>query len=567
MRRKPTTSDRHEQFHRELRESFMQPCFFAGLTIGVACLIAGGVGLIETAIFPWDALSIISLSILALILKSMGYISQANHWFIIGLLWAINFNVPFYGTNHPITALWLPVIVVSGMLIGRIFLTIIVAQSVLFIVLFATAEYTGRNEALYAISAGDLHMLAGSILFWVSLMVATGWLVRIFAAQLEHAVATARGQTITLSKISSLLNDDFDVEQVFEQVTLATSEQLEAADSTLFLHNEIHGTPIAEVYYAGGKIKHRTHFSDPVPVERVEDILLWQEINTQKRPILITDLANDFRLRHRVGLLTRGIRTVLIIPVMMDDRVIGLLLLNSHERRAYLPEEIELAQALVTQISLAIQLSRLTEANRETAIIRERNRMAREIHDTLAQGFTGVIVQLEAAEDVLEDDPGGASQHIYKARQLARDSLREARQSVMALRPQSLEDKTLPEAIQHIIDAIATPHAPRIQFEQIGYFRSLMPMQAHHLLRITQESLTNALKYAAANTIHVRLCYDKDHVTVSIEDDGCGFVVEDVSSGFGLIGMRERVELMNAHLVLNSQPGKGTQVSVRVSYV
>src|SRR5438874_12571701 len=147
--------------------------------------------------------------------------------------------------------------------------------------------------------------------------------------------------------------------------------------------------------------------------------------------------SNDLREYLKAG----GTKKFLRIPTLVGGRVKGFIGIRHGERPPYRPEEIELAQALAHQAMLAIQLNEFAEQSRQAAVLEERNRMARDIHDTLAQGFTGVIVQLQAAEDATSKGYKKAAQeHLRNAQQLARHGLSEARRSVRALRPQALED-------------------------------------------------------------------------------------------------------------------------------
>ncbi len=554
--------DRHSRVHRELRQSLMHPFFIAGLATGSLLLLGGWLGWIATAIFPWDALSILGLSTIALLLQRYGLIAQANNWFIIGLFWAVSFNMPFYGVNHPLTALFLPLIVISGLLIGRLFQITIVTLCSFFVMLFAFAEYSGWQQPLVAtIPIGDAPALIRSILLWVGLLNITGWLVYVFAEKLERATTMARGQTLALVRITGLLNDNPELDHLMAQVLTTIGEQLQADTVALFLVDEGSAALIRQSAYANGEASRAA-----APIEPDDISPLWVEISVQKRPIVVADVASDHRLRFHKELLVRGVGAMLVLPLLHDHRVIGLVTLTNGERRTYLPEEIDLAQALVGQMTLAQQLAKLAQANRTAAIAQERNRIARELHDTLAQGFTGIIVQLEAAEDVVHTEPSSAIQHLQHARQLARESLNEARRSVMALLPHMLEHQPLGAAIERIAIALTTPYGPTITCEQIGAPRPLAPARARHLLRITQEALTNALKYADARTIRIRLWYTDTAINVQVEDDGRGFAVNEVNHGFGLTGMRERADLIGAALTIASQPGHGTQITVRAPY-
>ena len=138
--------------------------------------------------------------------------------------------------------------------------------------------------------------------------------------------------------------------------------------------------------------------------------------------------------------------------MIVAGRVTGFIGIRFTLKRGFRQEEIELTRALAHQATLAMQLTRLSAQSRQSAVTAERNRMARDIHDTLAQGFTGVIVQLEAVEEAMSQNQAEkVFSHLNRAGDLARESLREARRSVQALRPQALEEKPLSEALKELI--------------------------------------------------------------------------------------------------------------------
>ncbi|GAA1816772.1 sensor histidine kinase [Actinomadura chokoriensis] len=205
-----------------------------------------------------------------------------------------------------------------------------------------------------------------------------------------------------------------------------------------------------------------------------------------------------------------------------------------------------LEQALAENAGLQAQL--LVQA-REAGVSDERRRLAAEIHDTIAQGLTGIITQLQAAED---------SEHVRRATGLARESLREARRSVRALAPTHLEDDTLPEALKKIT-------GDGVDLTVTGTVEPLHGELEATLLRIAQEALANATRHAHADRIGVTLSYMDDEVTLDVRDDGRGFT--GPSSGFGLTGMRERAERVAGSLEVESEPGRGTAVSARVPLI
>jgi PAS domain S-box-containing protein len=211
-----------------------------------------------------------------------------------------------------------------------------------------------------------------------------------------------------------------------------------------------------------------------------------------------------------------------------------------------------------------ITLQKQAEA---ASILEERNRMAREIHDTLAQAFTGILAQVGAANQVLTDDVEATQAHLDLIKELARTGLVEARRSVIALRPQLLEEGSLQSALHRLVTQIrAAANDTTLYYEIKGTAYGLSIEVESNLLRIGQEALTNAIRHANANEIRVELIYESDQFLLRVKDNGQGFGVGSIpsSEGFGLLGMSERAERINAQLRIESQPGQGTEIIVTV---
>jgi PAS domain S-box-containing protein len=201
------------------------------------------------------------------------------------------------------------------------------------------------------------------------------------------------------------------------------------------------------------------------------------------------------------------------------------------------------------------------------SILEERNRMAREIHDTLAQAFTGILAQVGAAKQVLTDDLEAAQAHLDLIKELARTGLIEARRSVVALRPQLLEEGSLQSALHRLVAQIRSAATDTtLYYETEGAVYTLPTEIESNLLRMGQEALTNAIRHANADEIRVELVYDRDRVCLRVRDNGQGFGVGSIpaSEGFGLLGMSERAERIGAQLTIRSQPGQGAEIVVVV---
>ena len=300
----------------------------------------------------------------------------------------------------------------------------------------------------------------------------------------------------------------------------------------------------------------------------VKDPLFWkgdvglQELFFAGVPIPYEDVETDPRIPNALRAYCRaeGTRKILRLPMLVGGKVKGLLTICHAKRPPYQPAEIELAQALAHQAMLAIQ-------SRQAATLEERNRMARDIHDTLAQGFTGVIMQLEAvASAISRNDPKKVNKCLQRASDLARRSLSEARRSVRALRPQALQEHNFWDALKDTIKNTTTGTALYTTFAAKGKPPDLPERWQENLLHIGQEALTNTLKHAHAHKFETRLNYKAKELLLELRDDGNGFKVKDRHHGVGLAGMRERVEQMGGQLKITSTRGRGTKITVVLPY-
>lgn len=221
---------------------------------------------------------------------------------------------------------------------------------------------------------------------------------------------------------------------------------------------------------------------------------------------------------------------------------------------------------LAARRRLREQRARRAQAEAEfAAILAERSRLAREIHDTLAQGLAAVSIQLELAKTTPPDDRAAVGRHVETAHRLVRGSLADARASIWNMRAQMLETHDLGGAIEGILRQLAegTPVAARCTVT--GVRRRLPPVTENELLRIGQEAIVNAMKHAAPRQVDVRLEFSEQAVELMIADDGAGFDPDQAvarAGSYGLAGMRERAARIDARLTLESAPGRGTRVTV-----
>ncbi|HEY1012797.1 MAG TPA: sensor histidine kinase, partial [Herpetosiphonaceae bacterium] len=264
--------------------------------------------------------------------------------------------------------------------------------------------------------------------------------------------------------------------------------------------------------------------------------------------------------------------SALVLPMHHTNQVAGLLvLLDPREAAPPGPDDLALAAQLADQAAVAVANAQLLARSRESATVEERARLAREIHDTLAQGLTGIIVQIGAAQRALSAAPEEASSHLDLGQRMARESLAEARASVWNLRAPALSHAELIAAIRRLA---AHPVRPDLQVtvEQRGELRRLPASVETALLRVCQEALTNVAKHSPATAATIRLDYGPEAVRLTVSDNGPGFdsyVLEHgggagLALGFGLQGMRERLGSFGGALTLRSDGG--AQVEATVPY-
>jgi NarL family two-component system sensor histidine kinase YdfH len=225
----------------------------------------------------------------------------------------------------------------------------------------------------------------------------------------------------------------------------------------------------------------------------------------------------------------------------------------------------EQAQELLAELEVAHrQLQEYADQVQELTISQERQRMAQELHDTLAQGVAGLILQLEAADSYLENEnPARAQETVQRAMALARTTLHEARRAIQALRPAELEREGLIDALGREVDEFAEQTGIRAAFQVDAGAPEVLPDAAPEILRVVQESLANVARHARAAHVWVRLEGCDGRLRLTVEDDGIGFEPDRAAEQpgcYGIRGMRERAAHVGAAFELRSAPGQGTAI-------
>jgi two-component system, NarL family, sensor kinase len=269
--------------------------------------------------------------------------------------------------------------------------------------------------------------------------------------------------------------------------------------------------------------------------------------------------------RGNSAALAAGLRYHASIPLYFQDKPLGIMNVTGPEWRELTAEELRLLSTIASQVGIAIERARLAEDATRLARAEERTRIAREIHDTLAQGLTAIALNIESAMNRLETRPDQARESLGRALTMARENLDEARRSVIELRTESrLEGKPLVEALAGLARSFTSDTGVQVRLQALPTQRLPLRTEAE-LFRIAQEALTNVRKHARASGVDMVLRRHGATLSLSVQDDGRGFAARaHHPDSHGVVGMRERARLLGGRLEIRSTPGKGTRVVARV---
>ncbi|HTT03114.1 MAG TPA: GAF domain-containing sensor histidine kinase [Steroidobacteraceae bacterium] len=272
--------------------------------------------------------------------------------------------------------------------------------------------------------------------------------------------------------------------------------------------------------------------------------------------------ALDYMRRH-------GHTGFFMLPLQFGERTVGCVGLVFSHNEPVGGEHSELLVALAQQATLAIELMRLARTAQDAAVLVERNRIGQEIHDGLAQAFTGILMQLGAAEELEVVTEGSPLATICaRVKDLAREGLAEARRSVMALRPDQTRRNGLEQALRQLCDRSTVPGRTTCTFDGGELETGLPPEHEHELLRIAQEAVSNAVRHGKPRNVRISMSGGPTGLVLSVADDGRGLEKNPercAQQGFGLTSMRERATAIGGHWHIDSRPGEGTRVTVRVA--
>lgn len=393
--------------------------------------------------------------------------------------------------------------------------------------------------------------------------------LRLEIEERQRAELLAQGQLQALNHTLQTFAHEPELDRFLGYVLCALTEQLGEQSGTIWLYDPRWEATVLHTELHDGQLQ---HFPMPAPNDITSR---WdQEFlpHLRSRQILIhteTDFATHAAyFAYQQYFAERGIRTILNIPLVAGENFLGIFAVRSKILRGYTSSELELAQALAHQAVLAIQITRLAEVAKQTAavkaeraVLEERNRLAQEIHDTLAHNFTSLKFLLEAAE-LTGALPPALAPVVAQAREMAGEGAKEARRSVWALRPEALERGDLLSALSAVIEQRTRETTLDVELRVEGELFELRPEVEDNLLRVSQEALANVVKHAQTAQARVTLTFAAPGVTLRVSDGGNGFdpQIKSAGTGLGLIGMRERITRLGGKLSVESASGAGTEI-------
>jgi two-component system NarL family sensor kinase len=375
---------------------------------------------------------------------------------------------------------------------------------------------------------------------------------------------TRNGRTrelAVLTAIAEALNSATDVRQALERTLAQVADLLGLQTGWVWLLDQE-----TEQFYVAAAQNLPPYLQEPVRMSGrwcfCTDLFRQSKLAPTNVDVLGCSRLRE-ALEEHVSEATLGLQFHASIPLYFRDRPLGIINVAGPAWRKLTREELRLLATIAYQVGIAVERARLAEESTRLARAEERARLAREIHDTLAQGLTAIGLDVEGALRHLEDSPGTARARLERALATARESLEEARRSVLDLRAAPLAGRPLAEALAALGRAFTSETGVPVHVRAEG--DGALPLRVEgDLYRIAQEALANVRQHAHATRVEIALRATPREVVLAIHDNGAGFAPGRSAEGHhGVLGMRERAKLLGGHLRVASRPGRGTTITAR----
>jgi signal transduction histidine kinase len=478
---------------------------------------------------------------------------------------------------------WPRLLLVAATILPNVWLTLIghISANDLFLLLLVAwvgvvgsrAEHIlALGASLVAVAVGiGVQLLAGQVNWttWISWTV--GLLITWLMAQLARRQARLLAELSVLLTVSRSVASRLEMRPLLDAVLDALGSVVTYSGTAILTLNEA-GDALTVAHWRGpatftADVARRIRY----PIEDFRPF--WDQL-ARDEPIVIADIRGDAAearaFRRLVGedeldTTYAFIRSLMWVPLVVRGRIIGILSIANATPRAFDADDAVLALGIARQAAVAIENARLHDRARQAAILEERQRLARELHDSVTQSLYGISLYAEAAGRALAaGETAPVAANLREIGETTREALGETRLLLFELRPPLLEAQGLAAALQARLQAVEARAGLEVSFQCHGEQR-LAPEKEQELFRLAQETLNNVLKHAHARRVDVCLELGANCAVLEVADDGAGFEPSvRGGGGFGLAGMRERAERVGGTLRIESSPGGGTRVRVEV---
>ncbi len=363
-----------------------------------------------------------------------------------------------------------------------------------------------------------------------------------------------------LFSITTGINRCLDLREVMNKTLTLLSRVVKYSYGIVYLLKDDRLIP--EVVSGEGEIE---DLKSPLPLSK--GLSGW--VAKQAEPVRVADVWRDARCREE-PVVAKGVQSLLVVPLVLDGKVIGVITLGEDETHGFEEMDLFFLAVLASQVVIAIRNARLVEERERRILAEERNRMAREIHDGLAQSVAGVLMKTETAVRLFDTQPQQVKQWLEECRAKLRESLKEIRYSITALRPSPAVQAGLIAALEKRVSDHQSETDQESTMQVKGTPISLPPQVEEGIYKVCHEALNNAAKHSQAKRVRVVLRYTESEVWLVVQDDGIGFSLgqavakAEANNRYGITGMNERAQQLGAVLQFITSPGRGTRVVMKV---
>ncbi|MBM7693835.1 signal transduction histidine kinase [Peribacillus deserti] len=295
---------------------------------------------------------------------------------------------------------------------------------------------------------------------------------------------------------------------------------------------------------------------------------VYEKFECMKHPIIYNDRKKESGIAE--DCFDAELKSFVYSPLVVENETVGMFIVARSRTKSFVHEDVQSLATLSNQLAAVIKTQMLFSEKEKRVILEERNRIAREIHDGIAQTLAGAVMKLETAGKIYTKKPDETIKLVEESVFRLRESLKEVRESIYALRPYPTQKEGLVAAISKKIEELRKEYQQHILFEKRGTEFDLSPMAEKILFDSFQESIQNAIKHAEASKIEVLLCNQADHIMLQVKDNGRGFslfqamIKAQKQPHFGILQMNDAAEKLNASLQIDSKEGEGTIVVIMV---